>query len=102
MNEEFVLLINKFIEWLSDNSIKSLLSAVSIPSDIAEGQARQHTKEFRQYLYMALGSVAEVDTQIVIVKELDYISTQETANVEELILELQKMIHTLIKRLPET
>lgn len=37
-------------------------AAVSIPSDIAEGQARQHPNEFRQHLYIALGSLAEVET----------------------------------------
>lgn len=37
-------------------------SAVSVPSNIAEGQSRQHTAEFRQFLHIALGSLAELDT----------------------------------------
>ena len=45
-------------------------SSVSIPSKIAEGQTRQHTSEFRQFLYVALGSAADVDTQITIASEL--------------------------------
>jgi len=45
-------------------------SAVSIPSNIAEGQARQHTGEFKQFLFIALGSLAELDTQLVIANRL--------------------------------
>ncbi len=74
-------------------------SAVSVPSNIAEGQARQHTGEFRQFLYMALGSLAEVDTQIVIALEMGYITDEEASAIQSLIIELQKMIHALIARL---
>ena len=74
-------------------------SAVSVPSNIAEGQARQHTGEFRQFLYMALGSLAEVDTQIVIALEMSYITDEEAGAIQSLIIELQKMIHALIARL---
>lgn len=74
-------------------------SAVSVPSNIAEGQARQHTKEFRQYLYAALGSAAEVDTQFVIACELGYVSEQEAARIAERVGELRRMTYTLISRL---
>ena len=74
-------------------------SAVSVPSNIAEGQARQHTGEFRQFLHMALGSLAEVDTQIVIALEMKYINTQEATDIQNLIIELQKMIHALVAHL---
>jgi four helix bundle protein len=77
-------------------------SSVSVPSNIAEGQARQHTGEFRQFLYMALGSAAEVDTQIVIACQLGYISEQEAADIEQRIIEIRKMTYTLISRLPTT
>ena len=75
-------------------------SAVSVPSNIAEGQARQHTGEFRQFLHTALGSLAEVDTQTVIAHELGYITKQEADNIAQRVIELQKMLHTLIARLP--
>jgi four helix bundle protein len=75
-------------------------SAVSAPSNIAEGQARQHTGEFRQFLHTALGSLAEVDTQTVIACELGYITEQEAENIAQRVIELQKMIHTLVSRLP--
>lgn len=77
-------------------------SAVSVPSNIAEGQARQHTGEFRQFLYTALGSAAEVDTQTVIAFELGYITKNESADVEQRIVELRKMTYTLISKLPST
>ncbi len=76
-------------------------SSVSVPSNIAEGQARQHTGEFRRFLYIALGSAAEVDTQIVIAQELGYISEQEAAVIQQLVVEIRKMTYTLISRLPK-
>jgi four helix bundle protein len=51
-------------------------AAVSIPSDIAEGAARQTSKEFMQFLYIALGSVAELETQLIIAENLHYIETK--------------------------
>jgi len=45
-------------------------AAVSIPSNIAEGFVRHHTKEYKQLLYVSLGSCAELDTQLIIEKEL--------------------------------
>ena len=55
-------------------------SAVSIPTNIAEGFRRYHNKEYKQYLYIALGSCAELETQIIIANELDYINeTDKTA-----------------------
>lgn len=48
-------------------------SAVSIPSNIAEGSARQSEKETIQFLYISLGSIAELETQLLISEELNYI-----------------------------
>jgi four helix bundle protein len=74
-------------------------SAVSVPSNIAEGQARQHTKEFRQYLYAALGSAAEVDTQFVIACELGYVTDLEATRIADQVGEIRRMTYTLISRL---
>jgi len=49
-------------------------AAVSIPSNIAEGAARNSKKEFIQFLYFALGSLAELETQIIIANKLEYIN----------------------------
>ena len=76
-------------------------SAVSIPSNIAEGQARQHSGEFRQFLYTALGSAAELDTQLVIAVELEYATADVTQPIIDLLLEIRKMTYALIKKLPQ-
>ncbi len=76
-------------------------SSVSVPSNIAEGQARQHTGEFRQFLYISLGSIAEVDTQIIIAEQLNYISKEEAKEIQQRIIEIQKMLRSLIARLPK-
>ena len=76
-------------------------SSVSVPSNIAEGQGRQHTGEFRQFLHVALGSAAEIDTQTVIAFELEYITQEEAERVEAMILEIRKMIYGLIAHLPQ-
>lgn len=75
-------------------------SAVSIPSNIAEGHARQHTGEYRHFLYIALGSAAELDTQTVIAYELGYITQEELTKVTEDIAEIRRMTYALISRLP--
>jgi len=60
-------------------------SAVSIPSNIAEGFRRYYNKEYKQFLYIALGSFAELETQIIIANELDYIDeTDKTEIIEKI------------------
>ena len=54
-------------------------AAVSIPSNIAEGQGRSSSKEFRQFLSVSLGSLAELETQLIIAKEINYLG-KETLN----------------------
>lgn len=75
-------------------------AAVSIPSNIAEGQARQHPAEFRQFLHTALGSAAELDTQLIVAVELSYTKTEEAQPIFDLLLEIRKMIYSLINKLP--
>ncbi|HSB90156.1 MAG TPA: four helix bundle protein [Anaerolineales bacterium] len=76
-------------------------AAVSVPSNIAEGQARRHTAEFRQFLFQALGSLAELDTQLLLCGRLGYLGTAETTAGEARVAELQRMIHGLIVHLPK-
>lgn len=74
-------------------------AAISIPSNIAEGQARQHTGEFRQFIHIAIGSAAELDTQVIVATELGYITTQNAQPVLDLILEIRKMSYALVNKL---
>lgn len=75
-------------------------AAVSIPSNIAEGQGRQHTGEFRQFLHIAIGSAAELDTQLVVAVELGYSTPENAKSIFDLILEIRKMTYALINKLP--
>lgn len=68
-------------------------SAVSIPSHIAEGAARNHNKEFMQFLYVALGSIAELETQLLLAERLQFILAAPIDNLSE----IKKMLLGLIK-----
>jgi len=74
-------------------------SAVSIPSNIAEGFRRYHNKEYKQFLYTALGSCAELETQIIIANELDYINETNKTELIERIKYICRMTVKLINKL---
>jgi four helix bundle protein len=71
--------------------------AVSVPSNIAEGFMRKSTKEYIQFLYISLGSLGELDTQLEISNRLKYISNQESLNKQTLII--RKQLYGLVKSL---
>ncbi len=74
-------------------------AAVSIPSNIAEGQARHTRKEFVQFISHAEGSVAELETQVILGVELGYRSLTDTQEITGLTTELSKMLDSLRRRL---
>jgi four helix bundle protein len=76
-------------------------AAVSIASNIAEAQARHTTGEFIQSISHAEGSVAELDTQLVLSIELKFCSSAAADPVFELILELRRMLNALRRKLLE-
>ena len=81
---DIVDMIYDLVADLPKNEMYGLVSqmqraAVSIPSNIAEGAVKQHTKEFLQYLRIALGSCAELDTQLIICNRRRFISSVELA-----------------------
>jgi four helix bundle protein len=76
-------------------------AAISIPSNIAEGQARRTTKEFIQFISIAEGSVAEVDTQLIIAYELGYCDRATTDPISCMLEELRKMLNSLRRKLTE-
>ncbi len=74
-------------------------SSVSIPSNIAEGWGRVSRKNYIQFLRVSRGSLFELETQILITKDLNYI--KESEEIESLIVEISKMLNALIKKLTE-
>ena len=63
-------------------SLQMRRAAISIPSNISEGAARNSRKEYIHYLYYSLGSLAELETQIIIAVELGYLEGSDTINEE--------------------
>ena len=74
-------------------------AAVSIPSNIAEGQGRLATKEFRQFLGIARGSLKELETQLLISIDLGYASPENVDPCLGLTDEIGRMLNALIKAL---
>jgi four helix bundle protein len=74
-------------------------AAVSVPSNIAEGQARRGTNEFLQFLSVAEGSLAELDTQLSLSIELGFTQQSEVEPALKEIDELQKMLVALKRKL---
>jgi four helix bundle protein len=74
-------------------------AAISIPSNIAEGFRRFHKKEYIQFLYTALGSSAELETQILISLDLKYFSNNISDDLCEKIDHFSRMTNSLIQKL---
>ncbi len=71
-------------------------AAVSIPSNIAEGKGRLSKGEFRQFLGNARGSLAEVETQILIAQNLSYLDESETNRLLTKVEEVGKILNGLL------
>lgn len=74
-------------------------AAVSIPSNIAEGQARRTTGEFIQFISHAEGSVAELNTQLILATELHFCSDDDAQSASELMEHLRRMLNGLRRKL---
>ena len=74
-------------------------SVVSVPSNIAEGHARNSTNEYIRFLSIALASLAELETQVLIAKRLDYISDLQLREALRMSDVLGKMVRALEKSL---
>lgn len=74
-------------------------AAVSVPSNIAEGSSRNSDKDFKRFLEIAIGSLFELETQLIIIKELNIIPNFKAGNIEALINKEEKQINSLITRL---
>jgi len=74
-------------------------AAVSIPSNIAEGKGRWSGKEFKQFLFHARGSLLELQTQIMIARELQYLSEEQGEHALDLAAQVGKSLAGLINSL---
>jgi len=99
---EFVALIYKTTSSFPKEEMYGLTSqirrsAVSIPSNLAEGAARKHENEFRQFLYISLGSAAELETQLIISNMLGYLTNEKSQALLTELNTISKMLQGLIK-----
>lgn len=74
-------------------------AAFAIPSNIAEGYARKHRAEYIQFIRIAFASGAELETQLLIAKEVRLLEEKDFKKLDDLLTEVMKMLNTLIKRL---
>lgn len=74
-------------------------AVVSIPSNIAEGFVRAHPKEYRQFLYISLGSCAELDTQSIISNRRRYVADKDLNELAENLNHEARMLTNLINRI---
>ena len=77
-------------------------AAVSVPSNIAEGHARESTKEYLHHLSIAQGSLAEVETQVMLAMRLDYLHESDLDTVPTLIRNTRRMLFGLRNALRPT
>jgi four helix bundle protein len=73
--------------------------AVSIPSNIAEGYGRNSTGDYKRFLQIANGSLYELQTQIQIALDLNYISQESFNKIFNLSIEIDKILYTIIQKL---
>ncbi len=101
---DLVIEIYKLTEYFPKSEIYGLTNqirraAISLPSNIAEGYSRRHKKEYIQFLRIAFGSGAELETQLVIAKKIKLANLIEFKQCEELLVEIMKMLNKLISTL---
>jgi four helix bundle protein len=101
-----VTLIYKLILVFPDDEKFGLISqikrsAISIPSNIAEGYGRNYKKDYSRFLQIARGSLFENQTQLEIAVNLSFIQANDLDEIKELSIEVEKMLNSLIKKLEE-
>jgi len=74
-------------------------AVISVPANVAEGQARHHPKEFLYHLSVARGSLAELDTLLSAAARVGYLKSEEIDSVEEPIIEIRRLLQGLIQKL---
>ena len=97
---DLVVLVYKLVQELPKSEQYALSdqirrAAVSIPSNIAEGKSRNSIKEYKHFIGIAKGSVAELETQLLICERIGYFNKEELSNTLGLLDEVSKMLTKL-------
>jgi four helix bundle protein len=74
-------------------------ASISVPSNIAEGHARNSTKQFLQFIGIAQGSLAETETQVFLAQRFDYLTSESATEILNLASEVSRMLAGLRKKL---
>jgi|SRR5690606_15530678 len=101
---EMVTLVYKLLQNFPESEKFGLISqlkrsSISIPSNIAEGYGRNYTKDYSRFLQIARGSLFEMQTQMQIAINLKFITKEDLESIENLSIEIEKMLNALIKRI---
>ncbi len=101
---EFALAVYKHSQKFPQSELYGLTSqirraAVSISANIAEGNERQHKKEFLQFLSIARGSLGEVETYLMLIRDLGYLNEEKFTELEEKRKEIGRLLRGLYKSL---
>src|SRR3989338_4269531 len=97
----FYVEVHKSFEDVKDYSFRDqiLRAALSIPNNIAEGHARRSDKAFRNFLFIAKGSAAEVESMLLIASRLSYIDFKKQSELTTQVQEIAKLLSGFIKKL---
>ena len=101
---DVVTLIYKLVKQFPDDEKFGLISqikrsSVSVPSNIAEGYGRNYTKDYIRFLNIARGSLYEMQTQLQVALNLDFIVEEDLNEINSLSLEVEKMLNLLINKI---
>lgn len=98
--KEFYLLTKKFSEMELYGLISQMRrAAIAIPSNIAEGYGRRSTKSYIHFYAIAYGSALELETQMIIAKDLNMANKEDFMKTEALLLEVSKMLNAMLTRM---
>ena len=103
----FVTQVYKAVKGFPQEELYGLTSqikraAVSIPSNIAEGYGRKSTKDYLRFLQIAMGSIFEIQTQLEISKNLEFMSESSFSELYEYSREIERMLSSMINKVTES
>ena len=101
---DVVTLIYKLVKQFPDDEKFGLISqikrsSVSVPSNIADGYGRNYTKDYIRFLNIARGSLYEMQTQLQVALNLDFIVEEDLNEINSLSVEVEKMLNSLINKI---